>query len=148
MELKNLVAFIKNLKFAGYTQAEICLITKQNKSFVHRIWHNKSFHYVSRVDYIQNTNLEKHKEIFDYIKTAPEIPGMGPLSDNDKSYIRLLKLCQIPYEKIKSLYSDRPVREIRNIWSYGTDISIRAFDSTLINIPKKIYLNFLPPLIL
>lgn len=144
METEIIVAFIRHLKELGYSQTEAIIITKQNKSFVFRIWNNKTYLQVSAAEYVENTILENHKAIFDIIKSCKEIPGFGSLEDNDKRYIKLLKYCQVPYQTIKKIYSDRPAREIRNVWAYNNDISIKQFDSTLIDIPLEDFQKFLP----
>ena len=140
---KNVVCFVKKLKHLGYSQKEITIITHLTKSNVSRIWNNQVYDYYKSDDYIFEPQMERNKSILDTIKLAKEIPGVGSLEENDKSYIRLLKHCQVPYDKIKSIYNDRPAREIRNIWSYGTDIKLYIFDSTLIDIPRQDYLAFL-----
>lgn len=140
---KNMIAFIKHLKQLGYSQKQIAIITKQEKTYIHRIWHGKAFQYIAAKDYVYDQNLENHKTIYDIILAAPEIPGQGYLEDNDKYYLRLLRYCQVSYEQAREIYSDRPAREIHTIWFYGADIDMRKFDSTQINIPIEDYQKFI-----
>lgn len=139
----NMVTFIRHLKKLGYTQKQIEIITKVNKVTIHRIWHSITYKTIKAEDYCFDQNFENHKVIFDIIFECKEIPGSGSLNDEDKRYIRLLKHCQVDYDRIKSVYEDRTLRELRNIWSYGSDIDIALFNSTLIGIELDDYRKFL-----
>lgn len=136
-------AFIKILKDSNYTQRQACIITGANKDFVSRIWRGLSFQHVDKSEYVSYETWEKNKSILDLLLTAPEIAGSGALTEKDMSYIRLLKYCGVNYERVKEIYSDRSFRELRNIWSLGTDIKLEWFDPSVLDIEKSDYLNFI-----
>jgi hypothetical protein len=141
--VENAAAFIKKLKDEGYTQRQASIITKANKDFVSRAWRNLSFQRIQGRHYQPYEKWETNKKILDLLLTAPEIPGSGTLSQNDKAYIRLLKYCGVDYSLIKTIYSDRPVHELRNIWSLGTKIKLELFDPTILDIEQSDYFNFI-----
>jgi hypothetical protein len=139
----NAAAMIKLLRDLGYTQRQASIITKANKDFVSRVWRNLSFQHLQGKNYQRYEKWEKNKVILDILLKTPEIPGSGVLSNIDKAYIRLLKYCGAQYEAVKAAYSDRPLREIRNVWSLGTDIKLEWFDPHILDIEKSDYLNFI-----
>jgi hypothetical protein len=139
----NAASFIKILKTNNYSQRQVCIITGANKDFVSRIWRGLSFQYVKESDYVFYDKWEKNRSILDLLLTAPEIAGSGSLTLVDKAYIRLLKYCGVNYERVKQIYSDRSLRELRNIWSLGTEIKLKWFDPYLLDIEELDYLNFI-----
>jgi hypothetical protein len=141
--IENAAAFIKLLKQQGYTQKQASIITKANKDFVSRVWRDLSFQHIKSEHYQKHDKWEKSKKILDIVLTIPEIPGSGHLTNNDKAYIRLAKYCGVEYEAIKAVYSDRPVHEVRNIWSFGTDIKLEWFDPYILDIEQEDYSNFI-----
>lgn len=141
--VENAAAFIKKLKDEGYTQRQASIITKANKDFVSRAWRNLSFQRIQGKHYQYYDKWETNKTILDILLAAPEIPGAGTLSQIDKAYIRLLKYCGVDYTSVKSIYSDRPLHELRNIWSLGTQIKLEWFDPTILDIDESDYLNFI-----
>jgi hypothetical protein len=141
--VENAAAFIRKLKDEGYTQRQASIITKANKDFVSRVWRDLSFQRFQAKHYQQYDKWEMNKKILDILLKAPEIPGSGTLSQNDKAYIRLLKYCGLDYTAIKAIYSDRPAYELRNIWSLGTEIKLESFESSILDIAESDYRNFI-----
>jgi hypothetical protein len=141
--IENAAAYIKVLKDEGYTQRQASIITKANKDFVSRVWRNLSFQRIQTTHYQTYSQWEKNKKILDILLAAPEIPGSGSLSKNDKSYVRLLKYCGLEYSAVQAMYSDRPVHEVRNIWSFGTNIKLEWFEPHTLDIEEEDYSNFI-----
>lgn len=141
--IENAAAMIKLLKQEGYTQRQASIITKANKDFVSRVWRDLSFQRIEASHYQKYDKWEKNKVVLDTLLKAVEIPGSGSLTNVDKAYIRLLKYCGVEYEAIKAMYSDRPVHELRNIWSLGTEIKLEWFDPYILDIEEEDYLNFI-----
>lgn len=141
--IENAAAMIRLLKEKGYTQRQASIITKANKDFVSRVWRDASFERIKAEHYQTYDKWEKNKVVLDILLKTVEIPGSGSLGNNDKAYIRLLKYCGADYEAVKAIYSDRPVHEIRNIWSLGTDIKLEWFDPSILDIKKEDYFNFI-----
>jgi hypothetical protein len=141
--VENAAAFIRKLKDEGYTQRQASIITKANKDFVSRVWRDLSFQRFQAKHYQTYDKWEMNKIILDKLLKAPEIPGSGVLTNSDKAYVRLLKYCGVEYAAVKAVYSDRPARDIRNIWSYGTDIKLTWFDPDILDIEQSDYLNFI-----
>jgi len=141
--IENAAAYIKVLKDEGYTQRQASIITKANKDFVSRVWRNLSFQHIQSNNYQTYDKWEKNKVVLNKLLEAVEIPGSGSLGNSDKAYVRLLKYCGVEYEAVKAIYSDRPVHEIRNIWSLGTQIKLEWFDPYILDIEKEDYLNFI-----
>ena len=141
--IENAAAYIKVLKDEGYTQRQASIITKANKDFVSRVWRNLSFQHIQSDNYQTYDKWEKNKVVLNKLLEAVEIPGSGSLGNSDKAYVRLLKYCGVEYEAVKAIYSDRPVHEIRNIWSLGTQIKLEWFDPYILDIEKEDYFNFI-----
>lgn len=141
--IENAAAMIRLLQEQGYTQRQASIITKANKDFVSRVWRNLSFQSIKSEYYQTHDKWEKSKFVLDKLLRAVEIPGSGSLTNNDKGYIRLLKYCGVEYEVIKTIYSDRPFHELRNIWSLGTNIKLQWFDPSILGIQKEDYSNFI-----
>lgn len=141
--IENAAAMIRLLQQQGYTQRQASIITKANKDFVSRVWRNLSFQSIKGEHYQIQDKWQKNKFILDKLLKAVEIPGSGSLTNNDKGYIRLLKYCGVEYEAIKTIYSDRPFHELRNIWSLGTNIKLQWFDPSILGIQKEDYFNFI-----
>ena len=141
--IENAAAMIKLLKEKGYTQRQASIITKANKDFVSRVWRDATFQRIQVGHYQTYDKWEKNKLVLDILLKAVEIPGSGSLGNSDKAYIRLLKYCGVEYEVIKTIYSDRPVHEIRNIWSLGTNIILEWFDPYILDIEEEDYFNFI-----
>jgi hypothetical protein len=82
--------------------------------------------------------------IFDIISECREIAGMGALSKQDKAYIRLLRYCNVPYDKVRQLYYDVHTKYFRPIWDYlDYDITPHDFDSRQIGIDLEDFKDFL-----
>jgi hypothetical protein len=141
--IENAAAMIRLLQEQGYTQRQASIITKANKDFVSRVWRNLSFQHVQSNNYQTYDKWEKNKVVLNKLLEAVEIPGSGSLGNSDKAYVRLLKYCGVEYEAVKAIYSDRPVHEIRNIWSLGTQIKLEWFDPYILDIEKEDYFNFI-----
>lgn len=141
--IENAAAYIKVLKDEGYTQRQVSIITKANKDFVSRVWRNLSFQRIQKDNYQKYPQWEKNKKILDLLLSAPEIPGSGSLSKSDKAYIRLLKYCGLEYMVVQDIYSDRPIHEVRNIWSFGTNIELKWFNPNILEIKEEDYSNFI-----
>lgn len=141
---KNEVAYIRVLRDRGYTQVQVTIIMGLGKSTISRIWNNKTFKHIRSTDYEKDQRLENKTVIFDIISECREIPGAGSLSFQDKAYIKLLKYCNIDYQKVKHLYRDVQTKFFRPVWDYiDYEISHRDFDSELIGIPKEDFEDFL-----
>jgi hypothetical protein len=141
--IENAAAMIRLLQEQGYTQRQASIITKANKDFVSRVWRNLSFQHIQSNNYQIYDKWEKNKVVLNKLLEAVEIPGSGSLGNSDKAYVRLLKYCGVEYEAVKAIYSDRPVHEIRNIWSLGTQIKLEWFDPYILDIEKEDYFNFI-----
>jgi hypothetical protein len=141
--IENAAAMIRLLQEQGYTQRQASIITKANKDFVSRVWRNLSFQHIQSNNYQTYDKWEKNKVVLNKLLEAVEIPGSGSLGNSDKAYVRLLKYCGVEYEAVKAIYSDRPVHEIRNIWSLGTQIKLEWFDPYILDIEKQDYFNFI-----
>jgi hypothetical protein len=141
--IENAAAMIRLLQEQGYTQRQASIITKANKDFVSRVWRNLSFQHIQSNNYQTYDKWEKNKVVLNKLLEAVEIPGSGSLGNSDKAYVRLLKYCGVEYEAVKAIYSDRPVHEIRNIWSLGTQIKLEWFDPYILDIEKEDYFNFI-----
>lgn len=94
-------------------------------------------------DYEKDQRLENKRTIFDIINECREIAGIGPLSIQDKSYIKLLKFCNVPYDKVRHLYYDVPMKYFRPIWDYtNAEVSYKDFDASQIGIDQEDFLDF------
>lgn len=141
---RNEVAFIKQLRHDGYTQRQASIIMGLGKSTISRVWNNKTYKHIKSEDYDKDQRLENKRIIFDIISECREIAGIGSLSYQDKTYIKLLKYCNVPYEKVRHIYYDIPAKFFRPIWDYEQpEIDMHDFDSTQIGIDKNDYKDFL-----
>lgn len=88
--------------------------------------------------------MENKRIIFDMISECREIAGIGSLSYQDKAYIKLLRYCNVPYDKVRHLYYDIPAKYFRPLWDYEhAEIEMRDFDSKQIGIDLDDFKDFL-----
>lgn len=94
-------------------------------------------------DYERDQRFENKRIIFDIISECREIAGIGSLSHQDKAYIKLLRYCNVPYEKVRHLYYDVPSRYFRPVWDYiDPEISYKDFNAEQIGIDQEDFLDF------
>lgn len=134
---ENKVAFAKMLKTNKYSNRQIQIITDLSQSDISKIINNKLFKNISQEDYEQDLTLEAKKEVVDKVLELKEIAGFSHLEDNDRYYIKLIKLCGGTYENVKEIYSDRPVRDLRPAWDYANQFEYKDFDPALLKIDKE-----------
>lgn len=134
----NKIAFAKILLEKGYTRKQAEIITGLSKSTIQRIAVKSLYKNISPQDYVENAELEERKEVVDTLCLAREIPGAGQLADQDRDYIRLLKAAGVSYEKIRHMYSDRPISEIRNAWQFANQHKGEKFDVSIFGLDQKL----------
>lgn len=139
----NSIAFIKKLHSLGYTNKQIFLITRWNLNTISRIVTGKTYKDIFMHQYHENEVLEQQKNVLDRILQFREIPGAGYLSEMDKAYIRIIKLCGGKYEDVREIYSDRPISDLRPAWDYANQNSLDNFDSNLIGIDQNHFAFFI-----
>lgn len=133
----NLVAYAKKLKIKGYTNKQIEIITGLSQSDVSKIVNNKLYVMVREQDYTFDNDTEVRRKVLDRILELRDIPGVGGLSNNDKYYIKLIKICGGTYDAVRSIYYDRPGREIRPAWNYANQFSYNEFDPALLGLTTE-----------
>jgi hypothetical protein len=98
---------------------------------------------VRAADYERDQRFENKRIIFDIISECREIAGIGSLSHQDKAYIKLLRYCNVPYEKVRHLYYDVPSKYFRPVWDYkDAEVSYKDFDAKQIGITQEDFLDF------
>ena len=138
------VLAIKELIKKGYKDKHICMVVQVNQPYVSKIRHGRIH---------ANTNpTEEEKEVFtveqrkrlaivDLILSAPELITSG-LTDQDLAYIHLLKFFMVEKETIYRLYFHMSKTSFNKIWT-SKDVDITQFDSMLLGIPTRDYLDLI-----
>jgi hypothetical protein len=139
----NTVAFAKLLRAKNYTNKQISLITKMSAADISKIVNNKIYKDILQTSYMTSEKLETNKKVLDTILECKEIAGHGTLSDNDKYYIKLIKICGGNYQDVRELYYDRPIDELRPAWDYANQFEYSNFDAGLIGLTENELNDFL-----
>ena len=82
----------------------------------------------------------------DKLLQLKELPNQKGLTDQDRCYIRLLRLLMVDKEDIEHLYDEVSKTTLSNI-GRNDKIDIRNFNSVLLDIPHIDYLDFITTLI-
>lgn len=126
--------YVLSLAAKKYTNKQISLITKLSPVQITRILKTKR----KNIDYIfigyGSKESEERRETLDKILTYQEVYGYGSLTDSDRGYIKLIKMCGGNYRGIRKIYTDRPISELRPAWDYANQASLDDFDYTLIGL--------------
>jgi hypothetical protein len=133
MYSNNLAAYCKKLYNEGYTNQQICLITKLSASSVSRIVNGRTYKGVNQEDFVRYDIFEDRMQVLNTLLECHEIVGGVGLDENNKIYIQLLKRVGANFDKVKQLYYDISKKALRNAWMYPSG-NIKNFDGKQLNI--------------
>jgi DNA-binding Xre family transcriptional regulator len=139
----NTIAFVKMLLSKNYTNKQVSMITCMTESSVSKIANKKIYKDVLETSYQTNICLENNKRVLDTILSGKEIAGHGHLSDDDRYYIKLIKMCGGKYQDVREMYYDRPIDELRPAWDYANQLDYHGFNPMLLGITEEDFFNFI-----
>lgn len=139
---RQVVLLIKALIEKGYKDKHICMITHAKQPYVSKI-RNKKMHLdtVLEEDELLALTEEQEKRLnaVNRILSIPELTTSGT-TEQDLIYIQVLKFFMVDREDILNLYLHLSTNQVRNYWR-KKGVDILKFDSELIGIPYKVYLD-------
>jgi len=140
MESNKKASTIKSLLAEGFSEKSIVMILQVQQPYVNKIKNGKL--HVNTPAEMNLTDLEREKyEAVKKIFNASELPT-NKVEEQDIYYIHLLRFFNVPKEKIHGLYNHMAVSKVDRIMrKKGVDLGF--FDSTLLGIPKEIYLDLI-----
>lgn len=144
MSKRQIVLAIKELIGLGYKDKHICMIMQVNQPYVSKIRHGKIHANTNPTEEEKNILNEKQRKRFDMVNlimSAPELITSG-MTDQDVLYIHLLKFFMVKKEKIYNLYFHITKTAFNKIWT-SKDVNILEFDSKLIDIDSRDYLDLI-----
>ena len=136
---------IKYLHSIGLPQKHIQIITHANQAYISKVINNRIRTSVE-IDPILNTEEATRLLILQQLLQLKQLPNQKGLTDQDRCYIRLLRLLMVDKEDIEHLYDEVSKTTLSNI-GRNDKIDVREFDSTLLNINPSDYFDFITTLI-
>ena len=136
------VLFIKQLIASDYTDKQICLVTKMNQPYVNKIRHNRLRKDVTlRADESLTLNKEETTRLntLNKLLSIPELINSST-DEQDLIYMHVLKFIGITKEQVFDLYFHLSIKQLQKYWT-KSDVRVLDFDSTLIGIPRRDYLD-------
>lgn len=141
MENNRKAGVIKFLLNQGLAEKHVVMIMQAQQSYVNKI-KNKKLHV--NTDAIEDGMTSEENARYDAVKkiiSAKELPTNGT-DEQDKIYIHLLKFFMVPKEQIRALYNHIAISRVDRILR-KKDIDLGNFDSTLLGIPREVYLDLI-----
>ena len=136
------VLLIKQLLEEGFSEKVIVMITKAKQPHINKIKNGKLHKNTIANEKVRMT--KEQKERYDAAKkilSMSEIPT-SKTNEQDIMYMQLLKLFMVPKEEIQKLYSHISGNRVsRYLLKKGIDIG--NFDSTLLGISRKVYIDLI-----
>lgn len=139
---RQVVLLIKELIEKGYKDKHICMITHAKQPYVSKV-RNGKIHVNTVLQ--ENEKLEmtedqvKRLDVINRILSIPELTTPGT-SEQDLYYIQVLKFFMVDKEDVIDLYIHLSKNQVRNYWR-KKDVNILKFNSELIGVPHKVYLD-------
>lgn len=141
MESNRKAGVIKFLLEQGLAEKHIVMIMQAQQPYVNKI-KNKKLHIDTPL--IENGMTPEESARYDAVKRiikAGELPTNGT-DEQDKIYIHLLKFFMVPKEQIRALYNHIAISRVDRILR-KKDVDLGNFDSTLLGIPRQVYLDLI-----
>lgn len=136
---------IKYLYSIGLPQKHIQIITNANQAYISKVI-NEKIRVAAQADPILSTEEATRLLVLQKILQLKPLPDQKGLTDQDRCYIRLLRLLMVDKEDIEHLYDEVSKTTLANI-GRNDKIDIRNFNSALLDIPYIDYLDFITTLI-
>lgn len=145
IEKKLMASKIKYLYEYGLTQKQIRIVLQCSQSLISKTV-NEHLHVRKQprdsLDYQEFIRLE----ILQTLMSVPELPNQRGLTNQDRFYIRLLKLCMVEEKEIGITYHELSRSQI-NKMANDKDADITLFNSELIGIGPFNYADFISSLV-
>lgn len=141
---KHKALVVKQLIQDGYKDKHICMIAQVKQPYVSKI-RNGKIHRETTLKENQELTLSEdeslRQEALNKILQLPEIFTAGT-SEQDLIYMHVLKFFMVEKEDVYNLYFHLSKRQFNRYW-VKKDVDIRLFDSQLIQIDSKVYLDLI-----
>lgn len=141
MESNRRAGVIKSLLNEGLSEKHVIMIMQAQQSYVNKI-KNKKLHVNTQA--IQDGMTPEEYARYGAVKkiiNVSELPTDGT-DEQDKIYIHLLKFFMVPKEQIRALYNHIAISRVDRILR-KKDVNLGNFDSTLLGIPREVYLDLI-----
>jgi len=142
--IRSKILFIKDLISKDYQDKHIAMIAQVNRSYVNKLRNGVlrsdvkikegEFYTVDLMDVVRQKTLDR-------IVAVPELMISGT-TEQDMIYIHVLKFFGISKDEVYNLYFHLSKRQLGNLWAKA-DVKIVDFDSRLIGIPIREYLDLI-----
>jgi len=136
------IFLIKQLLKEGFSEKIIVMITKAKQPHINKIKNGKLHKDIEYNGIIKMTYEQKQRyEAAKIILSMRELPITG-IGEQDIIYMQLLKFFMVPKQQIYELYNNMSKNRIdRYLLKKGIDIG--KFNSELLGIQKKVYLDLI-----
>jgi hypothetical protein len=136
--------FVKQLIKEGYKDKQICMIAQVKQPYVSKI-RNGKIHQQTKIDEFEQVipyeDERSRQEAMQRILELPELYTPGT-TEQDLIYMHLLKFLMVEKEDVYNLYFHLSKRQFNRYW-VKKDVDITLFDSELIGIDSKVYLDLI-----
>ena len=136
------ILLIKELIGSDYQDKQISMITKVSRSYINKI-RNGQFRKNVELKPNEKTNITEEQKIrlntLNKLIAAPELIN-STTSEQDLIYIHVLKFFGIAKDEVFNLYFHLSKKQLGRYWMKA-DVNILNFDSRLIGIPIRDYLD-------
>lgn len=136
---------IKYLHFIGLKQKHIQIITGANQAYISKVI-NEKIRAKTKIDPILTNQEALNLLVLAKLLKLKPLPEQESLTEQDRCYIRLLKLLMVDKKDIENLYNKVSKIRLADI-GRNKDIDLHKFDSTLLDIPPEDYLSFITTLL-
>lgn len=135
---------VKKLIRDGYKDKHICMIAQVKQPYVSKIRNGKIHQQTILNDSEEIALTEKEilrQQAIHKFLELPEIYTPGT-TEQDLIYMHVLKFMMVDKEDVYNLYFHLSKRQFNRYW-VKKDVDIRLFDSNLIGIDSKVYLDLI-----
>jgi len=141
---RNAILAIKELISKDYQDKHIAMVMQVDRSYVNKVRNRvlRSSIVLKPDEIVIFTGEEKTRlETLEKILAAPELMVSGT-TEQDMIYIHVLKFFGVSKDEVYNLYFHLSKRQLGNLWAKA-DVKIVEFDSRLIGIPIREYLDLI-----
>lgn len=136
---------IKYLHSIGLKQKHIQIITNANQAYISKVI-NEKIRAKTKIDPILTNQEALNLLVLEKLLKLKPLPEQESLTEQDRCYIRLLKLLMVDKKDIEKLYSKVSKTTLANI-GRDKNIDLHKFNSISLDIPLEDYLSFITTLL-
>jgi hypothetical protein len=136
---------IKYLHSIGLKQKHIQIITNANQAYISKVI-NEKIRAKTKIDPILTNQEALNLLVLEKLLKLKPLSEQESLTEQDKCYIRLLRLLMVDKKDIEKLYSKVSKTTLANI-GRDKNIDLHKFNSISLDIPFEDYLSFITTLL-